>query len=137
LVLRCWPRSWPARPPSSGASAGKTGLTLADWVAAFASGVERVIRRGKAAPGDKTMIDTLVPALDALRSAQAEGASLADALRLAEQAGHQGMVDTIPLVARKGRASYLGERSAGHQDPGATSAHLLLRAAAEALQAEG
>ena len=115
------------------AAAGKLELTLADWIAAFEAGVAGVMRRGKAAPGDKTMIDCLAPAVDALKAAAAEGAGWGSALRRAEEAGRRGMEATIPLVARKGRASYLGERSAGHQDPGATSAHLLLAAAVEAL----
>ena len=115
------------------AAAGKLELTLADWIAAFDAGVAGVMRRGKAAPGDKTMIDCLAPAADALKAAAAEGAGWGSALRRAEEAGRRGMEATIPLVARKGRASYLGERSAGHQDPGATSAHLLLAAAVEAL----
>ncbi len=114
------------------ATSGKLELTLADWINALEAGVDGVVRRGKAAPGDKTMIDSLLPALAALKAAAAEGTSLGDALRRSEQATRQGMLDTIPLVARKGRASYLGERSAGHQDPGATSAHLLLAAAAQA-----
>jgi dihydroxyacetone kinase-like protein len=113
------------------ATAGKLELSLADWIGALESGVNGVVRRGKAAPGDKTMIDSLLPALAALKAAEAEGTSFGDALRQSEQAARQGMLDTIPLVARKGRASYLGERSAGHQDPGATSAHLLLAAAAD------
>ena len=115
------------------AAAGKLELTLADWIAAFDAGVAGVMRRGKAAPGDKTMIDCLAPAVDALKAAAAEGAGWGNALRRAEEAGRRGMEATIPLVARKGRASYLGERSAGHQDPGATSAHLLLAAAVEVL----
>jgi phosphoenolpyruvate---glycerone phosphotransferase subunit DhaL len=114
------------------AAAGKLELSLADWIDALQAGVDGVVRRGKAAPGDKTMIDSLLPALAALEAAAAEGTSFGDALRRSEQAARQGMLDTIPLVARKGRASYLGERSAGHQDPGATSAHLLLAAAADA-----
>jgi len=118
------------------AAAGKLELTLADWIAAFEAGVAGVVRRGKAAPGDKTMIDCLAPAVDALKAAAAEGAGWGSALRGAEEAGRRGMEATIPLVARKGRASYLGERSAGHQDPGATSAHLLLAAAVEALASE-
>ena len=115
------------------ATAGKLELTLEDWIAAFEAGVAGVMRRGKAALGDKTMIDCLAPAVDALKAAAAEGAGWGSALRGAEEAGRRGMEATIPLVARKGRASYLGERSAGHQDPGATSAHLLLAAAVEAL----
>ena len=111
---------------------GKHELSLADWISALQAGMDGVVRRGKAALGDKTMIDSLLPALAALKAAAAEGTSSGDALRRSEQAAHQGMLDTIPLVARKGRASYLGERSSGHQDPGATSAHLLLAAAADA-----
>ena len=111
------------------ATAGKLELTLEDWIAAFEAGVAGVMRRGKAGLGDKTMIDCLAPAVDALKAAAAKGAGWGDALRGAEEAGRRGMEATIPLVARKGRASYLGERSAGHQDPGATSAHLLLAAA--------
>src|SRR5437764_111244 len=76
-------------------------------------------------------IDALIPGRDAHKAALAEGATFEDALRQSADAADQGMRDTVPLVARKGRASYLGERSAGHQDPGATSSHLLLEAAAE------
>ena len=110
---------------------GKFELGLADWVAALEAGVGGVVMRGKASPGDKTMLDALAPALAGLQAAAAEGASLPQALERSVQAAEQGMRATTPLVARKGRASYLGERSAGHQDPGATSAHLLLKAAAD------
>jgi len=113
------------------ATAGKPMLTLADWAVALQAGVEGVIARGKAVVGDKTMVDALVPALDALKTAVGAGAGVADALRASAEAAREGMTATIPLVARKGRASYLGERSAGHQDPGATSAYLLLKTAAE------
>jgi dihydroxyacetone kinase-like protein len=114
-------------------TAGKLELSLADWTAALASGVEGVMRRGKASPGDKTMLDSLLPGLEALKSAAANDAVLPDALRQCAETARQGMLNTIPLVARKGRASYLGERSAGHQDPGATSAYWLLKAAADSL----
>ena len=114
------------------AVSGKDQLDPDDWAAALEAGIAGVQARGKAEPGDKTMIDALIPGRDALKSALAEGASFEDALRQSADAAGQGMRDTIPLVARKGRASYLGERSAGHQDPGATSSHLLLEAAAEA-----
>jgi dihydroxyacetone kinase-like protein len=113
------------------AVSGKDELGPDDWAAALEAGIAGVQARGKAEPGDKTMIDALIPGRDALKSALAEGASFEDALRQSADAAGQGMRDTIPLVARKGRASYLGERSAGHQDPGATSSHLLLEAAAE------
>jgi dihydroxyacetone kinase-like protein len=112
-------------------TAGKMELTLPDWAAAVQAGVDGVIMRGKANLGDKTMVDALTPALDALKAAQTDGVALVDALRQSAAAAEKGMTDTIPLVARKGRASYLGERSAGHQDPGATSSHLLLKTAAE------
>jgi dihydroxyacetone kinase-like protein len=113
------------------ATAGKMELTLADWVATLEAGLNGVIMRGKANPGDKTMVDALTPALAALKEAAANGTAMADALRTSAAAADQGKRDTIPLVAKKGRASYLGERSAGHQDPGATSSTLLLQAAAE------
>src|SRR5437868_6507396 len=113
------------------AVAGKDELSPDDWAAALEAGIAGVQARGKAEPGDKTMIDALIPGRDALKAALAGGASFEDALRQSADAAGQGMRDTVPLVARKGRASYLGERSAGHQDPGATSSHLLLEAAAE------
>jgi phosphoenolpyruvate---glycerone phosphotransferase subunit DhaL len=112
-----------------GACAGKLELTLPEWAEALEAGVEGVKRRGKAVPGDKTMLDSLVPAVIELKKAAAQPVAWGEALSRCEGAAKQGMLDTIPLVARKGRASYLGERSAGHQDPGATSAHLLLQAA--------
>ncbi|MEI6726598.1 MAG: DAK2 domain-containing protein, partial [Actinomycetes bacterium] len=96
-------------------------------------GVEGVQMRGKAAPGDKTMVDALLPAAAALDEAAAAGRALGDALRAAADAAEQGMLATVPLVAHKGRASYLGARSAGHQDPGATSSWLLFKAAADTL----
>ncbi len=113
------------------ATAGKTDLALADWTAAMDAGLKGVIMRGKANLGDKTMVDALTPAVEALKSASANGASLLDALKNSAQAAEQGMLATTPLVARKGRASYLGERSAGHQDPGATSSNLLVKTAAD------
>jgi len=115
------------------ASGERTELTLSEWASALEAGVEGVRARGKAEIGDKTMIDALLPAAEALRAAAASGASFSDALRAAAAAAGRGMTATIPLVARKGRASYLGERSAGHQDSGATSSWLLLDAAAETL----
>jgi dihydroxyacetone kinase-like protein len=113
------------------AADGKDELTDQDWVSMVAAGVEGVQSRGKAEPNDKTMVDALIPARDALAAAIAAGEPFADALRAAAAAAEEGMKATIPLVARKGRASYLGERSAGHQDPGATSSWLLMRTAAE------
>lgn len=113
------------------ASANKLELSVADWAVALESAINGVIARGKANPGDKTMIDALLPALAALKQAVADGSEMGDALRRSAAAAEQGMKDTIPLVARKGRASYLGERSAGHQDPGATSSYLILKTAAD------
>lgn len=110
---------------------GKDELTDDDWVAMLAAAVEGVQMRGKAEPNDKTMVDALIPGRDALATAVAAGEPFADALRTSAAAAEEGMKATIPLVARKGRASYLGERSAGHQDPGATSSWLLLKAAAD------
>ena len=102
-------------------AAGKPELSEGDWAAALAAGVAGVQRRGKAELGDKTMIDALVPAVEALRSSLTGGATAGEALHRSAEAARDGMTATIPLVARKGRASYLGERSADHQDPGATS----------------
>jgi dihydroxyacetone kinase-like protein len=119
------------------ATAGKSELEPEDWAAALEAAVNGVQMRGKAEPGDKTMIDALIPARDAFLSALAEGASFEDALRKSARAAEEGMLATIPLVARKGRASYLGERSAGHQDPGATSSELLVKTAADTWSAGG
>ncbi|WP_330184266.1 dihydroxyacetone kinase subunit DhaL [Nocardia sp. NBC_01503] len=110
------------------------GSDTTDFARALRSGLEGVIARGKAEPGDKTMVDALAPAADALDKQVAAGASATEALDAAVAAAESGRDATIPLIARKGRASYLGERSAGHQDPGATSAALLLRAARAALR---
>jgi dihydroxyacetone kinase-like protein len=111
------------------ASAGKEELDLAGWTAALESGVQGLQARGKAEPGDKTMVDALLPAVEALRATSDDG--LAEALRRSAEAAEEGMRATIPLEARRGRASYLGPRSVGHQDPGATSAQLLLAVAAD------
>ncbi len=92
-----------------------------------------IMARGKASAGDKTMLDALAPAVQALEDAAAQVHSTAGALALSACAAKAGMSATEPLVARKGRASYLGERSAGHLDPGAASMYLLLKAAAETL----
>jgi len=111
------------------ALAGQDEVDLAGWAAAWRKGLEGVQARGKAEPGDKTMVDALIPAIEAL-----EGASdLDEGLRAATQAAEEGMRATTPLVARKGRASYLGERSKDHQDPGATSTYYLFKSAQEAL----
>jgi dihydroxyacetone kinase-like protein len=113
-------------------SAGRETLDLAGWTAALETGVQGVQARGKAEPGDKTMLDALLPAVEALRAAAVEGAELPAALQRSADAAEEGMKATIPMEARKGRASYLGPRSVGHQDPGATSSQLLLASAAQA-----
>src|SRR5512138_3225231 len=109
-------------------TAGKMELSLADWTEALDAALSGVIMRGKAELGDKTMVDALTPAIATLK--QSDGQPINKALELSAEAAKKGMEGTIPLVARKGRASYLGERSAGHQDPGATSSFLILQAAA-------
>jgi dihydroxyacetone kinase-like protein len=113
-----------------GQAAPPDGMAPDDFAACLDAAVAGVQSRGKAEPGDKTMIDALLPAGDALRAALADGAGFGAALERAADAAEEGARATIPLVARKGRASYLGERSAGHQDPGATSSALLVRCAA-------
>jgi dihydroxyacetone kinase-like protein len=111
------------------ALAGKDEIDLESYAAAWRKGLEGVQARGKAEPGDKTMVDALIPATAALERAS----DLDGGLREAASAAERGMRDTIPLLARKGRASYLGERSKDHQDPGATSTYYLFKSAAEAL----
>jgi phosphoenolpyruvate---glycerone phosphotransferase subunit DhaL len=114
-----------------GTTAGDaTEISPEAWADCFDAAVAGVKARGKAEPGDKTMLDALLPAGDALRAALGEGAGLGAALARAASAADEGVAATIPLVARRGRASYLGARSAGHQDPGATSSALLVGCAA-------
>ncbi|MFC0627127.1 dihydroxyacetone kinase subunit DhaL [Kribbella deserti] len=108
-------------------------VTPASVGEALHAGVGGILARGKAEVGDKTMYDAWAPALAAYDAAVAGGGDLASALKAAADAAAQGRDSTTPLVARKGRASYLGERSAGHQDPGATSSTLLLESAARTL----
>ncbi|HWH93285.1 MAG TPA: dihydroxyacetone kinase subunit DhaL [Baekduia sp.] len=113
------------------ATAGASTLDAAGLADALEAGVRGVQARGKAEPGDKTMVDALLPAVAALRAAPGD-AGLPEAVGGAAAAAEEGMKATIPMEARKGRASYLGPRSVGHQDPGATSSYLLLRSAGEA-----
>ncbi|MFN2174472.1 MAG: dihydroxyacetone kinase subunit DhaL [Anaerolineales bacterium] len=112
-------------------SAGMMELKLEDWATALEAAVDGVVMRGKAELGDKTMVDALTPAVVSLKESLNGSVPIGDALEKSADAAKQGMVDTIPLVAKKGRASYLGERSAGHQDPGATSSYLILQVAAD------
>jgi dihydroxyacetone kinase-like protein len=106
--------------------AGKEELDAADIVAILEAGLEGVVQRGKAELNDKTMVDALTPGLNRMKQTLADGAGLKEMLKQGAAAAQQGMKDTIPMLAKKGRASYLGERSIGHQDPGATSSYLLL-----------
>jgi dihydroxyacetone kinase-like protein len=112
-------------------TAGKMELTLEDWTAALEAAVKGVVMRGKAELGDKTMVDALTPAVEALKTALEQEKPIAEALKDSAGAAEAGMIATIPMLALKGRASYLGERSIGHQDPGATSSFLILQAAAQ------
>jgi dihydroxyacetone kinase-like protein len=113
------------------ACADKSELAPADVVALFDAGVAGLQQRGKAALGDKTMLDALLPAVEAMRGALDAGSGLAEILERGAAAAEAGMRATITMQARKGRGSYLGERSVGHQDPGATAFYLLFKAAAE------
>lgn len=115
-------------------TAGKMELNLSDWAESMDAALKGVVMRGKAELGDKTMVDALTPAVNALKQAVQEQRPINQALQNSAEAARQGMLATIPLVARKGRASYLGERSADHQDPGATSSYLILKAAADTWQ---
>jgi dihydroxyacetone kinase-like protein len=117
----------------SRAVAGRSEIDGAGWAAAWEAAVVGVQGLGKAVPEDKTMVDALVPASAAFTAAVARGGSAAEAWHAAAVAARAGVKSTVPLVARKGRASYLGERSAGHQDPGATSTYLLIECGAEVL----
>lgn len=103
--------------------------SAADLAVALRAGLGGVVDRGKAGPGDKTMYDALAPAVDALEAALGDDEPLSTALKHARDAAAVGRDATTPMLARKGRASYLGERSVGHQDPGATTVALLLEAA--------
>ncbi|TAJ46061.1 MAG: dihydroxyacetone kinase subunit L [Herbiconiux sp.] len=117
---------------AAGAVGKEPELDGAALVALLTAARDGVVLRGKAEPGDKTMIDAWTPAVDAAAAALAEGKSEVEILDAAATAAEAGAVDTEPLVARKGRASYLGERAIGHRDPGAQSSSLIIRAAADA-----
>jgi phosphoenolpyruvate---glycerone phosphotransferase subunit DhaL len=121
----------------AGALGPDDSVDAADFAKALRAGVEGVVQRGRAEAGDKTMFDALAPALDALDAALASGEDLAAALADATAAAEKGRDATESMVARKGRASYLGQRSVGHIDPGATSAAMLIAAAAQAFATGG
>jgi dihydroxyacetone kinase-like protein len=130
--------------PLWGAAFRRAGRTLGDapeWdaeqlVEALDAAREGVVDLGAAAPGDKTMVDALIPAIEGMRSSLDAGATLTAAVTAAAEAAEEGARATVPLQARKGRASYLGERSIGHQDPGATSVALVMRALERAVALE-
>lgn len=111
----------------STAVANKSELIDEDMVLLFEAFVDGVVQRGKANLGDKTMLDSLAPATEAFKQAIATNLTTVEALQKAVAAAEEGMKNTIPIVAKKGRSSYLGDRSAGHQDPGATSVYFILR----------
>ncbi len=113
------------------ATSGHDVLDAATLGRALEAGRQGIIDRGKTAPGDMTMLDAWDPAVHAYQEAVSSGQDLPQAVAAATRAAEAGMEATIPLVARKGRASYLGERSVGHQDPGATSSYLLFKALQE------
>ncbi|WP_159463659.1 dihydroxyacetone kinase subunit DhaL [Microbacterium paraoxydans] len=119
---------------SAGAVTTLDGPALA---ASLRAGLEGIVARGKPEAGDKTMFDAMAPAVDAFDAALAGGADPAEAARAAADAAATGRDATVPLVARKGRASYLGERSAGHLDPGAASTAILFETLAAALADAG
>lgn len=121
---------------AAGAVSGAVDLDGAAVVALLTAARDGVVLRGKAAVGDKTMVDALTPAVDAAAAAHAEGKSEVEILRAAAAAAQTGSESTDPLVARKGRASYLGERAIGHRDPGSVSAALILQAAVDAAEGE-
>ncbi|HEX6711289.1 MAG TPA: dihydroxyacetone kinase subunit DhaL [Rubrobacter sp.] len=118
---------------ASTALADKEEVSAEDAAEALEAALGGVKQRGKAEVGDKTIVDALEPAAEAAKQAAGEG-SVAGVLRAAAEAAKEGAESTVPLTARRGRASYLGARAAGHQDPGATSTYLLLDAAVRSLQ---
>jgi dihydroxyacetone kinase-like protein len=121
---------------SGAASMSKEELNNEDLLQLFFDGVDGIVQRGRPQLGDKTMFDAWAPALEAMQAALDSGDDIVTAVRSTVAAAEQGMKNTIGLQARKGRASYLGERSIGHQDAGATSTFLLLKALLETLERE-
>ena len=113
---------------------GKQELTAADLLELLKSGLDGVIERGKAQLGDKTMVDVLSPAVTAFEQAIRNNSNTVVALEASVTAAEQGLKQTIPMLAKKGRASYLGDRSIGHQDPGGTSAYWMLRSLLEVVE---
>ncbi|KNZ41215.1 dihydroxyacetone kinase subunit DhaL [Acetobacterium bakii] len=116
---------------------GKEELSDQDVISAFEEGVGGIKFRGKAVQGEKTILDSMIPAIDAIKKSISEGNSMTVALEAGEKAAWEGVEYTKTIIATKGRASYLGERSIGHQDPGATSMAYLFQAAKEAAKKSG
>ena len=131
--------------PLWGSALRRAGRTLGDadsfdggqLATALDAAIAGIVELGAAAPGDKTMLDALAPAARALRDSLDAQQSLDQALRAAAEAARAGAESTVPMQARKGRASYLGERSIGHQDPGATSAAIIVEALSTAVSRDG
>jgi dihydroxyacetone kinase-like protein len=109
----------------------KSELNANDMVAMFESGLDGIVQRGKAQPNDKTMVDAWTPAVHAMKEGLKNGVSIKSILQLGASAAEEGMKNTISMQAKKGRASYLAERSIGHQDPGATSSCWMIQQAAD------
>jgi len=106
---------------------GKAALSEEDVELLLERSVDGIKMRGRAEQGEKTILDSLIPAYESFREARQNGTDMAGCLDAATDAAEKGMEATIPLIAKKGRASYLGERSVGHQDPGATSTYLIIK----------
>ncbi|MBA3953285.1 MAG: dihydroxyacetone kinase subunit L [Rubrobacter sp.] len=119
---------------ASTALAGKQEISAKDAADALNEALAGVKQRGKAEAGDKTMVDALTPAAEAAKEVADSGGSVSAVFRAAAEAANEGAEATVPLTARRGRASYMGERAVGHKDPGAASTHLLLDAAARTLE---
>ncbi|MBW4593957.1 MAG: dihydroxyacetone kinase subunit L [Brasilonema angustatum HA4187-MV1] len=122
---------------ASTAVAGKEELTAENVLQMLKAGLDGVLGRGKAQVGDKTMIDVLTPAVIAFQEAVSQGEGTLEAMQRAVAAAEQGVKYTAPMIAKKGRASYLGERSIGHEDPGATSCYWMLKSLSEVLESSG
>lgn len=112
---------------AANALTGKASLSEEDVELLLERGVDGIKMRGRAEQGEKTILDSLIPAYESFREARQNGKDMAGCLDAAADAAEKGMEATIPLIAKKGRASYLGERSIGHQDPGATSTYLIVK----------
>lgn len=110
---------------------GKTEVTMDDFLAMMDAAIEGIMKRGKATTGEKTMLDAMIPANDAMKASYAEDGDVKKALDAGVKAAEEGIEYTKTIIATKGRASYVGERSIGHQDPGATSFTLMLKDIAE------